>query len=242
LITTVIAIIFMWANLIYWFRLFENTTLYIRLIAQTIDDMKQFLLIFVLVTAMFGNAIYAMNVNRRAVEAGVALFEDRFENLGFLSAFLNQYLVALGDFDFENYSSEYANNAWIVWILFVFATMFSQIIILNMLIAIMGDTLDKVFENKQQAILKLKVEVLRDFSIFIEKGSGNKMLFIAEPFTEEEVPQEQWEGKINAIRKMIESQQEKHDHFEGKLMKKLNELKNETGYQLQRSNTLINIR
>lgn len=60
LILSVIAIMLMWANLIYWFRLFETTTLYIRLITQTISDMRAFLLIFILVTMMFGNAIFIM--------------------------------------------------------------------------------------------------------------------------------------------------------------------------------------
>ena len=36
-----------------------------------------------------------------------------------------------------------------------------------MLIAIMSDTFDKVFENKQQAILKLKVQVMSDYSFVI---------------------------------------------------------------------------
>ena len=34
------AVIFMWFQFIYWFRLFDRTTLYVRLIVQTMDDMK----------------------------------------------------------------------------------------------------------------------------------------------------------------------------------------------------------
>lgn len=98
-----------------------------------------------------------------------------------MSALLNQYLVALGEFAFDNYSRDYAKNPWLVWMLFVSATLFSQIIILNMLIAIMGDTLDKVFENMQHAILKLKVEVLSDFSFFIHNPENpKKILFVAQ--------------------------------------------------------------
>ena len=40
----------MWGQFIYWFRLFEFSTLYVRLIIQTVRDMKSFAMIFVFVT------------------------------------------------------------------------------------------------------------------------------------------------------------------------------------------------
>ena len=36
-----------------------------------------------------------------------------------------------------------------------------------MLIALMADTFDRVFENKQAAILKLKVETMSDFAFLM---------------------------------------------------------------------------
>ena len=49
-----------------------------------------------------------------------------------------------------------------------------------MMIAIMGDSFDKVYENKQQAILKLKLDVMSDF-VCIVPGlqKPNKFLFVA---------------------------------------------------------------
>lgn len=35
------------------------------------------------------------------------------------------------------------------WILFIFATFFSQITMLNMLVAIMGDTFERIVENRE---------------------------------------------------------------------------------------------
>ena len=55
-------------------------------------------------------------------------------------------------------------------------TVFTQIIVLNMLIAIMGDTFDRVFENKQVAILKLKVETMSDYA-FLMAGVTNETEF-----------------------------------------------------------------
>ena len=46
------AIILMWLNLIYWFRVFDWSSFYIRLITQTIKDMWQFTVFFVMITCL----------------------------------------------------------------------------------------------------------------------------------------------------------------------------------------------
>ena len=51
----------------------------------------------------------------------------------------------------------------IVISLFIVATFLTQITILNMLIAIMGDTFGKVTEIKEQAGLKEKINILADY-------------------------------------------------------------------------------
>ena len=58
------------------------------------------------------------------------------------STFYYQYLLALGEFDIDHLteSDDLPNPV----IMFIFSTMIVQIVILNMLIAIMGDTYDKV--------------------------------------------------------------------------------------------------
>ena len=51
----------------------------------------------------------------------------------------------------------------IVISLFIVATFLTQITILNMLIAIMGDTFGKVTDIKEQAGLKEKINILADY-------------------------------------------------------------------------------
>ena len=91
----------------------------------------------------------------------------------------------------EDYSKDGAANRNIVWILFILVSVFTQIIILNMLIAIMGDTFDRVIENQQLAKLKLKVKVLSDF-IFYLKKEDKKFLFLATPKSKETDTTSDW--------------------------------------------------
>ena len=100
----------------------------------------------------FSNAIYILNANRsegdeQTGEEGNSLLGGEFEN-GALDAMLNQYLLALGEFGTDNFSAATGKNAGIVWVLFLFATFLTQITVLNMLIAIMGDTFDAVLEKQ----------------------------------------------------------------------------------------------
>ena len=112
---------------------------------------------------MFANIIYILDSNRLPEEK---LFQVAFGN-PIADAFLNQYLLSLGDWDTGTYSG--SNNV-IIWFIFVFATLFSCVVILNMLIAIMGDTFDAVTENSQQASLAEKVQILNDFIWVVSLG------------------------------------------------------------------------
>ena len=85
----------------------------------------------------------------------------------------------------DNYSKDkLTKNRDLVWLVFLFVSIFAQIIVLNMLIAIMGDTFDRVIENTALAKLKLKVKVLSDF-IFLLPDDSEKFLFLATPRTKE---------------------------------------------------------
>ena len=118
-------------------------------------------------------------------------------------------MVALGDWDTENYkfsANHSTANSYLVWILFIFTTVFSQIIIFNILIAIMGDTYDSVFANMEKAKLKLKIEVMSDYVFVVrDEKQIKKFLFVATP-TEDKIEIESSFGvKFSAIRTMLKS-------------------------------------
>ena len=89
---------------------------------------------------------------------------------------VNQYLMSLGDF----YTINYLDHTFfpIVWILFIMATFFTQITMLNMLIAIMGDTFDKVTENQKTFTTRTKLLILGDYTgNFLKLEKKNMFLF-----------------------------------------------------------------
>ena len=125
---------------------------------------------------------------------------------------LNQYMVALGEF----HTDEYLKNEYmpIVWLLFIMATFFTQITMLNMLIAIMGDTFDKVTENKKTFTTRTKLQILGDYTgNFLKQEKKNMFLFSIEVDQEDQEDGfETWEGMIQRLRRFTTKQFESLQH------------------------------
>ena len=76
---------------------------------------------------------------------------------------INQYMVSLGDFvdTLDGYESH--PQSLIVWIIFLVTTFVTQITMLNMLIAIMGNTFDNVIEKKSLYAIQMKLNILSEY-------------------------------------------------------------------------------
>ena len=75
---------------------------------------------------------------------------------------LNQYLVPFGDWGniVENAASNPLHG--VTLLLFLATTIFTSLTMLNMLIAIMGDTFAQAMENKHVNSLRTKLDILSD--------------------------------------------------------------------------------
>ena len=159
----VLAVTLVWLKLFYWMKLFESTSKFVTLIMETMYDIRIFICIVFGFLMMFGNAIYIYN----SIRDGENQLATNVFGTGILSLGFNQYLLALGEFDMDNFNE--GGNTKELWFLFVCATFFSQIMILNMLVGIMGETLGKVNEKAEQAALSQQINILDDFAfLFLE--------------------------------------------------------------------------
>ena len=87
----------MWAKTFYWMRLFSGTSFYIRLILETINDIKYFFILFTFIMMCFGNTLLVMNQGRAD-----EIYSKQF-NVSFIDAMLNQYILAIGDYDTDGF-------------------------------------------------------------------------------------------------------------------------------------------
>ena len=110
----------------------------------------------------FGNAFYimALNLNQDG---------DSFTDGNFLMALIYSFRTGLGDFSTDGYDNVYA-SPWL-WIIFLMCAILIQIILLNLLIAIMGYTYGKVTEIAEQSMLKEICSMISDNEFVLSRAS-----------------------------------------------------------------------
>ena len=92
------AVFCMWVKAFYWLRLFGSTSFYIKLIRETIWDIRHFFILFVFILMTFGSMIIIMNEGR-----GEDIIFTKYFDIKFIDAIFNQYLLVLGEFETDNF-------------------------------------------------------------------------------------------------------------------------------------------
>lgn len=140
------AIFLLWIKFFYFLRIFAPTAAFIRMITEVIKDMSIFTLIFILGVITFANTFFMLDgANTNLIEERVA-GDSWFQTIAYI------YINSMGEFDTDGFGkSEHSSALWLYWL---GCTVMMQIIMLNLLIAIMGDTFDKVQEKREQARIR----------------------------------------------------------------------------------------
>ena len=183
-----------------WLRLFQRTAFYILLVEETIRDVSSFLILLMTALMMFGVPMVMLNLNRLEDNSVV---DEPFGFWG-INLLLNQYLLALGEFSYDNFAHE--PQSYMCYMFFVFATFITQIAMLNMLIAIMGDTYERVIENRVVNATKTRLELLSDLVFTLDQKSAELdpdcFMFIVQPDDDDGEEGDDWEGTVNKITRL----------------------------------------
>ena len=139
----------------FWLRLFDSSAQYVDLIVDTLYDITDFTKMLFLLLIMFSSGFTIIQFNRMESNANLVFpyIEDTGFNL-FMQAILFQYKMLLGDFEEANLLERFSGypdsikaavtfENFLVTFYFIGTTLFTQITILNMLIAMMGSTWSK---------------------------------------------------------------------------------------------------
>ena len=201
----------LWSNFFDWLRLFDQTSFYIKLIERTFEDIVQFLILFIIALSMIGCAMYALEQGTGGGDDAGSIVEPVFGFFYFDSIY-NQYMLSLGEFSIDGFDEH--QNKELCYILFIFATLFTQITFLNMLIAIMGNTFEQVMEKKNQYAQETKLSFMADYYDVFNFKKGRKVdskiyMFIVSPLVSSEQSAESqesddWEGGISYLKKSIQ--------------------------------------
>eukprot|EP00392_Amoebophrya_sp_AT5.2_P005619 g5628.t1 len=115
---------------------------------------------------------------------------------------LNMYVVMLGTFETDNFTmTEHPFFATLLFVLFTFEVM---IILLNLLIAIMSDTFERVRENEQNTFLRTRADMICDLQkLTFRRIRYDKWVHALLPIETEQGRQGAWKGKLGEIKDLI---------------------------------------
>ena len=102
-----------------------------------------------------------------------------------MDALLHIFISSTGDFSTDNYTLDERER--VIWLFFIITTYMTTIIFFNMLINIMGLTLDRLEESKERISTQQRIEIYSDF-VFLRNPSwfkphhNLKYLYIFKPY------------------------------------------------------------
>lgn len=147
---------------------------------------------------------------------------------------MNEYLLGLGEFEFAEFSTQSAISGLgqfsptitrMLWLYFMLATLLTQIILMNTLIAILGDTHSRIMEKRDLYSITQRTKLYADYiqNITLHEVVDMKYFYVALP-TEEDEENAQWEGAVSSIKQRMR----KNIEFQSREVKdQTNEIKKE---------------
>lgn len=167
---------------ITYFRIFSKTRYMINLLIEIFKDIRSFVILLFYTTFAFSIMFYANEEN---------------SDLKFGDYLSSSYTINLGAFETDNYDS-------LQWLIFCLATLVNPIIMLNLLIAILGDTFSNVQDNMIVADKKELAEVILDIeSLMYWRRKFNLKSFIQICSEEESEKMDTWNGKTRELKERL---------------------------------------
>lgn len=142
-----VTLIILWIKMFYYLRAYESTSQLIRMIIEIVVSMKNFLSVFFIGIFGFAGGFFIMqealvNVNTQSVEDQE---KARFAGSNMVMVFIYTYRLALGDYGLDSLG-DFSNSIerYFMWAVFLIASLFLVVVLLNLLITIMGSTFSDV--------------------------------------------------------------------------------------------------
>jgi len=186
-------IFMMWLKVFYWCRIFSSLAYYVKLILQTLIDSGAFMFMCLIVCIAFG--VFFIGADQALESATGHIYMAPFFGEVYLDAVVDVYIVgALGNLDDGRFRRGAKPLQRATMMMFLLSTFMTQVVFMNMLIAIMGDTYNAVYDGAVENGLKERVALMDDhlWLIDLQKVFKNqKYVLIVKPsndFTETPEP------------------------------------------------------
>ena len=141
----------------------------------------------------------------------------------------------LGEFQIEEFDRKEMGMVWLFYIFFIITTFLTQIMFMNMLIALMGDTYERVMQQRPTHSLQNKLMLMATMACMIQeenkKNDSKYYLYVIIKRIDDdedmmETDDENWRGKFYQLTNLIRNKfqtikdvNEKQDTIQAKIDK-----------------------
>jgi hypothetical protein len=162
------SVIILWIKLFYFLRVYDSTSQLIRMIIEIIKDMKYFMFVLLIGIIGFTGGLYVLQKgisvdcqDPNDAECAKEAESNDFVGNNAIKSFIYTYRLTLGDFQLDEFSKFEERGLvfefYYLWFIFIFGSLFLVIVLLNLLIAIMGSTFEKVSNQLENLSIRERV-------------------------------------------------------------------------------------
>ncbi|EWM30632.1 wd-40 repeat protein [Nannochloropsis gaditana] len=209
----------LWAKLIVYLRGFTETGPLIRMIAQIVKDTRFFLVVLAVSVVGFSNCLYMLfqeDIEREDAQGVDSPIRTSYGSLFHTALVL--FAALNSNLDYQPFNA--SNFRVLASLIYLFYCVCNTIILLNLLIALMGDSYDKIQENAQaqgryeQAVSVLEIEAMLPQRILQDPCFFPRWVQVLrpKPGTDGGLIQDagdQWSGRLRQIYKKIEQSEKR---------------------------------
>lgn len=206
-----VAVLLFWARVFYLLRVFDSTAYLVSMISAIIQDMVYFMYALIITMLAFGNAYFILGRNSE---------DENFAGKDIWDAWIYSVRTGLGDFNTDGFGTSDEVLIWIIWFI---NTIIIVIILLNLVIAIMGDTFGRVQETQEATKLQEFANIMRENEFLISRKQlfkNIKYIIVVEPNKSDEEVSD-WQGRLQELKKKLNSSINKNsaefEEFTGKV-------------------------
>ena len=143
-------------QLFYLIRIFDFFAAFVRSLIEILKDVTPIGSVLLFITVTQGALFYILDMNQTTPTfhgAGLA---------GLGALFVNSYRLTLGDFELTTFHAEAGVYSIFFWLIFVLGTLVSLLILLNMVIAVMSATFERVAGETEAHLYREKLIAILD--------------------------------------------------------------------------------
>merc|ERR1712190_564946 len=100
---------------------------------------------------------------------GEYTFTYRGEDFNFMQSIFYSFMLAIGEFDYKYWNKPENPNFNLIWVLYLLSVTLNNIVMLNLLIAIITDTFMNVRDRKHEVAFKERTEAIAQFQQILPK-------------------------------------------------------------------------